>query len=95
MSDDTDWEGIRRGMESGLHVRVIGWNEQGGYWDVVREAENGSQSATPDIWGIRDLDDGIDAVYSRECDLLISDDVYAAMLAKGDARLPRHPRCRT
>lgn len=77
-----------------LHIRVVEWNEIEGYWSAVREAEDGTRCVTPDIWGIRDLDDGIDAAWSRNCDLLISDDLYAEMVQAGDARYPRPSRTR-
>ena len=57
----------------------------------MRECDDGTRSPTPDIYGVRDLDDGIDAAWSRNCDLLISDDLYAEMVEAGDRSVPERP----
>ncbi|HEY2984617.1 MAG TPA: hypothetical protein VGJ38_10715 [Jatrophihabitantaceae bacterium] len=59
-------------------VEILGWDETNSYWAAKRDGE-------PSFTGVQGLGDAYMACTARDADLIISDDVYAEMVAAGDA----------
>lgn len=59
-------------------IRVVGWDEENQYWTAQCDDE-------PSFCGVQDLGDAYLACSAREVSLIVSDDVYAAMVALGEA----------
>ncbi len=63
-------------------VRILGWDDSNQHWAAAREGERS-------FAGVQDLGDAFMACHNRSADLIVSDHVYAEMVARGDAWLPR------
>jgi hypothetical protein len=63
---------------SAAPVRILGWDDKNEYWAAVRDGE-------PSFTGVQGLGDAYMACSNRDAELVIDDDVYAQMVAAGDA----------
>jgi hypothetical protein len=63
---------------SNAPVTVLGWDERNHDWTAQRDGESS-------FTGVGDLGDAYMACSVRNADLIISDAVYAEMVAAGDA----------
>jgi hypothetical protein len=64
-------------------VELLGWDEDNHYWAASRAGE-------PSFTGVQDLGDAYMACNSRDAELIVTDEVYAEMVASGDAP-PQRP----
>jgi hypothetical protein len=59
-------------------IVIHGWDEENNYWTASRDGE-------PSFLGVQDLGDAYQASNTRGAELIISDGVYAQMVALGEA----------
>jgi hypothetical protein len=59
-------------------VRILGWDDENQWWSASRAGE-------PSFGGVQSLGDAYLACCSRNAALIVPDDVYAQMVAFGEA----------
>ena len=53
-------------------IHVLGWDDDNHFWGVSRDGE-------PSFHGVQDLEDLYAAALTRECAMVMSDEVWSAM----------------